>query len=132
MLLLGYNWLDVVFGILYVSLGLLVLVILYRKLLAYLGRNEPSKANYCVLYSLEKNPGSGEVTFYFTSEDEKDYKFYLTDKDGQTVHSVSEGKCTPGGNILRFDSTGIPNGSYYYVLETVNQKTAKKITVLNG
>ena len=131
MILIGYNWLDVVFGVLYTSLGLLVLVILYRKLLAYLGRNEPAKANYCVLYSLEKIPSSGEVTFYFTSEEERDFKLYLTDEKGNEVQSVSNGKCTPGGNIIRFDSTSISNGNYYFVLETSNQKTAKKIAVVN-
>ena len=132
MILLGYNWLDVVFGILYTSLGLLVIVILYRKLLRYLGRNEPTKADYCVLYTLEENPSKGEVTFYFTADTEKEYKLYITAEDGTLAHAVREGKCTAGGNIVRYDSTGIANGNYYFVLETDNQKTAKKMTVENG
>ena len=132
MILLGYNWVDILFGILYTSLGLLVIVILYRKLLSYLGRNEPTKADYCVLYSLEENPSKGEITFYFTAEAEKDYKLYITDNDGGLNHSVREGKCTPGGNIVRFDSALLSNGNYYFVLETENQKTAKKMTVANG
>lgn len=132
MVLLGYNWLDVFFGILYVSLGLLVVVILYKRLLRYLGRNEPTKSEYCVLYGLEEQPSRGEVTFYFTANENKSFNLSIYDNNLQLIHVVKEGECTPGGNIIRFDSLMIPNADYFFVLQTDNQKTTKKMTVKNG
>lgn len=131
MLLVGYSWEDVAFGILYVSLALLIIVILYRKLLQYLGKNEPDKKQYVVLYSLEKNPVVGEATFYFTADIEKEYELKIQDDKMEDLLTIKKGECTVGGNIVRYDSTNLPNGNYYYCLVTENQKTAKKMTVSN-
>lgn len=132
MLLVGYDWADVTFGILYVSLALLIIVILYRKLLRYLGRNEPNKKEYVVLYAIEQNPVIGEATFYFTSESEKEFELKIQDSNMEDLITVKKGTCSTGGNIIRFDSTSLSNGTYYYCLVTDNQKTAKKMAVSNS
>lgn len=132
MVLLGYSWIDIALGILYVSLGLLIIVILYRKLLAHLGKGEPVKKDYCVLYSLEQEPVVGEATFYFTSESVKEYRLVILDEELNEVALVKEGSCSVGGNIIRYDSTKLTNGQYYFSLITENQKTSKKMTVKNG
>ena len=132
MVLLGYSWIDILLGVLYVSLGLLVIVILYRKLIAHLGKGEPIKEDYCVLYSLESEPTSGEAEFYFTSDSVKNYKLIILDGEMNELKIVKEDKCTVGGNIIRFDTTQLTNGQYFYSLVTDNQKTSKKMTVQNG
>ena len=54
-------------AILFVSFLLLLGVILYRLLLRKLSKGRIKNENYCTLYSLDKNPASGEVAFYFVS-----------------------------------------------------------------
>lgn len=123
---------NVALGVLFVSLSALILIIAYRKLLKYMGKGTPPKEDYCVLHALEVQPASGEVTFYFTSESKKEYTFQILNMNSELVVEVATGICKIGGNILRFDTSNISNGDYYYQLTTDNQKTAKKMAVKNS
>jgi hypothetical protein len=38
----------------------------------------------------------------------------------------------PGGHIVRFDSTQIDDGNYFFGLRTENQKTLKKCQIRNN
>jgi len=132
MLLVGYSWIDVVLGVLYVSAALLILTIAYKRLLARLSKGSIDKEEFCVLFALEKEPASGELEFYFTSEKERDVKLSILDSNMDEIKTVVEKKATSGGNIVRFDSTSLSNGEYYYCLKTDNQKTMKKMHVSNS
>lgn len=122
---------KILIGVLLVSLIILVLIIAYRKLLAYLGKGQLSPENYCVLYSLEENPASGELEFYFTSPEKKMVHLELLDAQMGLITTISEKECNLGGNIIRFDSSNFADGLYYYCLRTDNQKTMKKMTLKN-
>lgn len=130
--LAGYDFKSIALGVLTVSLGILVLVIAYRKLLQYLGRGAVNKQDFCVLYALEEDPVVGEVEFYFTCEIAKDYTLLILDSEMNELQVVKEGSATPGGTIVRFDTVQLSNGMYYYCLKTANQKTMKKMVVSNG
>jgi len=133
MILAGFTFnTNTVIYILCITLGILILIIAYRKLLKYLGRGTPSKKDYCVLYSIEKNPASGELEFYFTSEESKPVRLNILDDNMNVVVEVASLDCHKGGNIVRYDSTEIANGNYFYCLETDNQKTMKKMRVQNS
>lgn len=122
---------KVVIGVLCISLAILILAIAYRKLLAYLGKGTPPKEDYCVLHSLEKNPAKDEVSFYFTAEKEKSVQLNILDENYTLVKEIKNDLCHIGGNVIRFQSTELPNGNYYYCLVTDNQKTLKKMTIAN-
>ncbi|MCR9173665.1 MAG: hypothetical protein NXI10_14280 [bacterium] len=132
MILRGYDIQTIIIATLCVSLAILILVIAYRKLLQYLGRGSVNKQDFCVLYPLEKDPASGEVEFYFTCEEPKEYSLEILDAEMQELAKVKEGNASPGGTIVRFDTTSLSNGAYYFCLKTANQKTMKKMNVLNG
>lgn len=117
--------------LLWVSLVGLILVIAYKRLLRALGKDIPPKENYCVLYGLEENPVSGEVEFYFTSEKKKQFTLSILDAEMNDLKEIISKESHIGGNIIRFDSSNLPNGDYYYCLKTDNQKTMKKMMVLN-
>ncbi|XOV67769.1 MAG: hypothetical protein ACFHU9_01095 [Fluviicola sp.] len=132
MILRGYDLPTIIIATLCVSLAVLVLVIAYRKLLQYLGKGGVDKQDFCVLYPLEKDPASGEVEFYFTCEELKKYTLEILDAEMQELTVVKQGEASPGGTIVRFDTTSLPNGLYYFSLKTSNQKTMKKMNILNG
>tara|TARA_B110000459_G_C16613191_1_gene497306 strand:+ start:2678 stop:3076 length:399 start_codon:yes stop_codon:yes gene_type:complete len=131
MLLVGYSFMDVVIGILYVTLVGSVVFILYRLLLKRLSRGAIVQSDFCVLYPLEQDPAKGELEFYFTTEAQRDVKLTILDHDLNDIATVMEKMATKGGNIVRFDSTALSNGEYFFCLKTENQKTMKKMRVLN-
>lgn len=129
MILVGFSWFEVILGTLYVSLGLLALVITYRLILKGMARGSVSTIKNCQLYNIEENPCTGEVVFYFEASEKMDFKFLIQDEDMKDVHLVKEGQTEPGGNMLRFDSAILKNGSYFYVLETHFERNRKKMDV---
>ena len=132
MILVGYTWLDVAEGMSFTSLGILLMVMIYKRILKSLSKGAIDKDEYCELYSLEIEPASGELPFYFTSAKEKKVSVSLLDSDMNFLQEIAQQDCKVGGNIIRFDSTQIPNGNYYYCLKTDNQKVMKKMRVLNS
>ena len=131
MILIGYSWSDIVLGILWVSLAILILVIAYKLLLRFMNRDALDQTDFCELYSLEIEPASGILPFYFTSEKEKQFRMLLLDSDMNEIMEIENRVCQIGGNIIRFDSTKIDNGDYFYCLKTDNQKVVKKMHVKN-
>ena len=120
---------DIILG--WTSLIALVVVTIYKQLLRSLSKGSIDKADYCELYSLEIEPASGELPFYFTSEKAKEVALLLLDHKMDLIQEIVKKECKVGGNIVRFDSTKIPNGDYFYCLKTENQKVVKKMRVLN-
>lgn len=129
--LAGLSIVNVLLGVLSVSLAGLVLFIAYRKLLAYVGKGQPVKADYCVLYSLEDEPARGEIAIYFTSLQKRWCKIELLTEDLTPVRLIKEMECNEGGNIVRYNTLDLQNGVYFYCLTTENQKTMKKMHVKN-
>ena len=131
MILVGYTWLDVAEGILWVSLILLLLILGYKRLIRSLRKDNFDPADYCELYNLESEPASGELPFYFTASKVKQIRLVILDANMNEVKEVVTKDCKEGGNIVRFDSNQLPNGEYFYCLKTDNQKVMKKMTVKN-
>lgn len=131
MMVLNFSAMEIAVGVLIFTLALLVFAIAYKKLLAYLGKGSVPKEKYCVLYSLETDTASGEVQFYFTSEVKKEVKLQLLDEQYHFIKEIYGQECRTDGNIIPFDTKELNNGIYFYCLVTENQKTMKKMTVLN-
>jgi hypothetical protein len=132
MWLVGFTVLDVVAGVMWVSLGIIALVIIYRQILRKFSVGSIDRSDYCELYDLDTQPVLGEVKFYFTSKTEREVKMCVYDDGFNKVKEVKVFLCKAGGNIVRFDSSELPNGNYYYGLETENQKIMKKMRLQNA
>ncbi|MBU2019476.1 MAG: hypothetical protein KJ941_07515 [Bacteroidetes bacterium] len=130
-MLLIYSFTNILLGVLTVSLSILVLVIAYKKLLAYLGKGVPNKAEYAVLYTLENQPCKGEIEFFYELKSPKTVRLELLNSERELVTVIDERNATPGGTIVRFDSLTEQNGDYYYQIVTDNQKTIKKMRIEN-
>ncbi|MBB77947.1 MAG: hypothetical protein CL844_02965 [Crocinitomicaceae bacterium] len=122
---------DIVIGILYVSIIIFIVVIIYRKILVFFSRKSINHDDYCKLDSLESNPAIGKLSFYFTSNIKRSYRFVILDINMFEVLEVVSDQCSVGGNIINFDSSNLPNGNYFYSLQTENQKIIKKMTIEN-
>lgn len=131
-ILMTYSITKVLLGILSVSLAILIIAIAYKKLLAHLGKGTPASKDYCVLYALEQNPVVKELEIYFTTVFPKHVSIEILNDDMSLMKVIAANDYEVGGHIVRYDSTLIPNGNYYYCLRTENQKTMKKMIVENA
>ena len=113
-----------------ITLGILVLIILYRFLIRFLSRKVIKPQDYCTLFDVEFSKASGEIPFYFTSSIDRDVHLYLENSRGERFDVVKQ-RFDEGGHICRFDSTTLPNGKYLYVLKTSNQEISKRIEIDN-
>tara|TARA_B110000285_G_scaffold228503_1_gene291579 strand:- start:159 stop:557 length:399 start_codon:yes stop_codon:yes gene_type:complete len=132
MILIGFNSGDVILGMLWVSIIGFAIYIGYKRLLRHLSKDAVKHEEYFNLEAIEINPASGEIPFYFTSNEIKPYTFSILDAQMNELQELKSGECMKGGNIIRFDSSKLSNGDYFYCLKTSNQKTVKKMSILNS
>jgi hypothetical protein len=116
---------------LFISLFIIVAIILYRLLLRKLSKGKVDMDSFCTLYSLEKNPVSGEVEFYFVSPDMIKVEFSIW-KENEKVFELKNDYFKKGGHIVRFESTSIPDGEYFFGIVTSNQRTVKRFKIQNN
>ncbi len=121
---------DLLIDFLGVTLGILVLIILYRLFIRFLSRKTIRSADYCELYEVEFPIAKGEIPFYFTTTKPREVELFLKTSNGDRI-DIAHKQAEIGGNICRFDSTHVPNGYYFYVLKTENQEITKRIEIRN-
>jgi len=112
-----------------ITLVILVLIILYRMLLRYLNRKRVKTEDYCTLYTVEDQPVSGVIPFYFTTNQARKVTLLLETVSGEAVATLKEDPFEAGGHIVRYDSSQLPEGIYFYVLKTENQEIRKKLVI---
>jgi hypothetical protein len=121
---------EAVLQFLFVSLLILLGVIAYRSLLKKFQRGQVVHKEFCELYNLDQEPAQGELAFYFVCPEACEVRFAIWQLN-QIVWEVAQGTYEKGGHILRFDSTKLDNGVYYYGIMTSDQETKKRMTVAN-
>lgn len=116
---------------LFISLLIVVSFIAYRLILKKLSKGKLNVDDFCILYSLEKNPSSGEIEFYFVSPRTMKIEFSIWKEDNKVLE-LSNDYFNNGGHIIRFDSRLLPNGEYFFGIVTSNQKTIKRFSIENA
>lgn len=115
---------------LFVSFLILLAVIGYRALLRRFQRGHMKHKDYCELYTLDQEPAEGELAFYFVCPEATTVQFAIW-QNNNVIHELANSSYEKGGHILRFDSTKLPNGVYYYGIITADQETKKRMTIAN-
>lgn len=123
------SWESKVLGTLIVLAAIAMLYIAYKSVIKRLSKGTLKKEDYALLFDLENKIQSGEVEFYFTTEQTKQVVFSILNEKMETVKVVQDKEFPSGGHIVRFDVKELDNGIYFYCLETDNQKTMKKMFV---
>ncbi len=107
----------------------LILYMFYKNVIKRFSKGHVDHKKYAKLFELEHAVVTGELEFYFTIEDPKDIRFSILSKDMQLLEVVKEGPVSRGGHIVRYETTKLEDGIYFYCLETDNQKTMKRMRV---
>ena len=112
-----------------ISLIVLIGIISYRKLIQYLSRNRIRTEEYITLYDLELSHVTGQIEFYFTLPAPKFVQFEILDSNWQKILELASKEFEKGGHIVRFDSSTVAPGIYYYGIRTEGQVLHKKFVV---
>lgn len=120
-------WID----FLSITLVILLAIILYRLLLRFLSRKHVNTEQYCTLFDVEDQPVKGEIPFYFSTKIPRNVEFLLESVEGRCVAHIANQAFETGGHLLKFDSSALNDGTYFYVLKTENQEIRKKLVVKN-
>ncbi len=121
---------DKIIEFLVATLLILAAIIAYRFLLGYLSRGRVNQALFCELYTLDHEPASGEVSFYFVCPETTFVTFAIWKGDA-IIKQLTSQEYEIGGHLLKFQTSEIENGMYYFGIETTKQKTQKRFTVQN-
>ncbi|MFM8597175.1 MAG: hypothetical protein ACKOBN_08830 [Flavobacteriales bacterium] len=121
---------EAIVKFLFVSFLILLAVIAYKRLLKRFQKGQIVHKDYCELYNLDQDPASGELAFYFVCPEAQNVQFGIW-QNRQLLHELANQHFEKGGHILRFDSTALENGVYYYGIITSDQETTKRMQVQN-
>ncbi|MFT7345011.1 MAG: hypothetical protein ACI9XP_001605 [Lentimonas sp.] len=130
-MILFFSLSKVLLGVLSLSLAILVFIIAYRKLLLYMGRTNLVQADYANLYTIEIQPSKGEIEFFYELKQLKECTLSLLNVKLEKILEVDKRMGKIGGQKIKFDTSTVENGTYFYQLETDNQKISKKIFINN-
>lgn len=120
-----------IIDVMVVTLGILGAFVLYKLMLRRMSRGGINQDAYCTLYSLDKNIARGAVEFYFITPSDMNVAFCVWKKD-EKVFEIRNEVFSKGGHIVRFDTNSIPDGEYFYGIQTLEQKTIKRISIKNS
>ncbi|MEZ4937897.1 MAG: hypothetical protein R2799_09945 [Crocinitomicaceae bacterium] len=126
------NWfLEGILGVLYLTLGLIVVLIGYRFYMKWSGKGRKSEAIYFKPDPLKNRLIIGNFESYIELDEPAKVKVYLADLNGEEKFVIWEKNLKKGLTPIAFDSTQYPDGEYFYTLISDDMKSEKKIKLQN-
>lgn len=84
-----------------------------------------------LLYPYEFPNAFGEISFFFEADAAIDYTFFLIDAQTNEQILIKSGTSRIGGQKVQFNTKTLPNGTYFYGIETQYQRIEKKLRITN-
>lgn len=116
---------------LWVTLIVILILIINRKAKQRLAAKKALLNPNVLLYPYEFPNAFGEISFFFEADAAIDYTFFLIDANTNAQITIASGISRVGGQKVPFDTTTLPNGTYYYGIETQFQRIEKKLRITN-
>ncbi|NOU46696.1 MAG: T9SS type A sorting domain-containing protein [Bacteroidales bacterium] len=91
------------------------------------GQKEIKHNDICTVFP---NPSSGRVSFSITLTEPSPVKLVIMNGLGQQIVSLADETLPSGSNILFWNAGQLPDGIYYYKLQTDNQTVGGKIVLM--
>ncbi|HLW30366.1 MAG TPA: T9SS type A sorting domain-containing protein [Brumimicrobium sp.] len=113
------------------TLGLLILLIIYRMIVRRLKRGRIEKELYLILHPIEKDPASGVVPIFIEMYTPMEVEISIFSTDLNLNKTIEKKTFDKGGNIIQLDTNQFENGFYFYQAKSNNQKTRKRIEIRN-
>jgi hypothetical protein len=126
------NWfLEGILGVLYLTLGIIVIFIGYRFYQKMAGKGRKSEAIYFKPDPLKNRLIVGKFESYIEVEEPTLVKIYLADLNGAEKYCIIEKEFKSGLTPIVFDSSQYEDGEYFYTIFSNDMKSEKKIKLQN-
>lgn len=126
------NWfLEGLLGVLYLTLGIIVIVIAYRMYQKNYGKGRKSTAVYFKPDPLKNRLIIGHFESYLELDEPTQVKVFLADLQGNEKHIIIEKEFKKGITPISFDSSKFEDGEYFYTIISNDMKSEKKIKLQN-
>jgi len=126
------NWfLDGILGVLYITLGIIVVYISYRLFQKYFKTGRKSKAIYFKPDPLKQRLIIGHFESYIELEEAMNVKIYLADLKGVEKYVIIDKEFKKGLTPISFESNQYEDGEYFYTIISNDMKSEKKIKLQN-
>ena len=77
----------------------------------------------------DPNPFNGETEIVYQTIESGPARLVIRNVLGQPIAVLADNNTTAGRHIVRFDASGLPSGTYYYVLQTPTQTLRRTMIV---
>lgn len=124
------NFYTVLLFSLLLTVGAFLIYYGYRYFIAMYG-GKPTSNKYVTVHNLENGEAKGEIIFFINVAEKMNVKMDILDLNDQLVTSIENKEFEEGDHRIKFLSTTIPNGDYFYSIVTDHQNTIKKFKVNN-
>jgi hypothetical protein len=126
--------LELLRNALLLSLLLLFVYILYRRLLSTLKRRNALPHRYAGFAGKAIEPGSYPDAFrvHFQVPEEQHVRIYILDEYGNEALIVADEVIAPGEHSREFRSSSLAPGNYFCLIHSLRQTSTRRFTVGSG
>jgi hypothetical protein len=122
------------YKILFISLGITIGLFLayqgYKYFVSTVRKNEVYIPKIKLHY-VENFISKGEIMFHFEVSEEQLILFEICDVEMKPLQTLKNENMNSGSYTLKFDTTVLPNGEYFYCLKGDQQQLMKKFEIQN-
>jgi hypothetical protein len=122
------------YKILLVSLGITLGLFLAFQGYKYFVRTVRKNEVYVpkiILHYVEHFVSKGEIMFHFEIREEQPILLELCNTNLENILTLKNETMTSGSYTVKFDTTTVSNGEYFYCLKGENQRLMKKFEIKN-
>lgn len=116
---------------LWITLIISIIIIVNRKAKQRAAAKKAMLHPLVNLFPYEFPKANGKITFFFEADEAMQYRFFITNTGDHVSTTIAEGNCRKGGQKISFDTSLLPNGTYFYGIETPYQRVEKRIILEN-
>jgi hypothetical protein len=127
---MSWFYYEILFISLGITLGLFLTYQGYKYFVSTVRKNEVYVPKIKLHY-IENIISKGEIMFHFEVIEEQPVLFELCDVNMNPLEVLKNETLTTGTYTIKFDTTKIPNGEYFYCLKGEQQQLMKKFEVQN-
>lgn len=120
---------DIIFGILYASAAIMLLIVSYRLFIRRFKRNKLVAMSEVTLTTSRYDVYKSPTQFLIELSENLHVKLSLLDEDEKELRVISEADMYKGENVVDFDPLYLDEGIYYLYLKTENSSILRKIRI---
>lgn len=129
---MSVDFYKILFFSLMATMGLVFLFYGYRYFIRFYGARSGEGRAYARLIALEPHETQGWLQIRFVLPADDSVRLILVNEQDETVKEIHAEAYPEGEHMIKFDSSSVPNGTYYIRLFAKGQVLSQKARIENS